>query len=121
MEGGKNANIEKNYPIMPKAQRNYERCYTASLTGAQKCGKRGRLNARRKRWINRISFRRKTLPCFVSLTETRPLLFKLDFKYFFEITRVTCRRPNMRRSNIGRVSLFDWRNQHMMCHNNRNR
>lgn len=25
---GKNASVEKNYPIMPKARRNYERCYT---------------------------------------------------------------------------------------------
>jgi len=28
VDGGKNASVEKNYPIMPKARRNYERWHT---------------------------------------------------------------------------------------------
>lgn len=44
VEGGKNARVEKNYPIMPKARRNYERCYTPGRL-AQKCGRRDRSNA----------------------------------------------------------------------------
>lgn len=62
---------------MPKAQRNYERCYTAGFDrSAQRCGSRhGRLNATaepRNAGINRISFRGKTPPCLVALQRPSP-------------------------------------------------
>lgn len=68
---GKNASVEKNYPIMPKARRNYERCYTwpvdpCSETQPFKC--RGEAA---KCQINRI-FREENSR-FVSSCEACPL------------------------------------------------
>lgn len=72
-KGGKNASVEKNYPIMPKARRNYERCFTwpgpalenAIETQPFKC--RG---GAAKCQINR-TFQEKNLSRFVSSRETR--------------------------------------------------